>query len=159
MISDGGFKIMRTRWARAVLLIAIVPVIVLAADDPERIRKSEINKRAFAIGELELTVTRFWPGSLLTRGYLEVKIQNKSNASVIYDPQRLSFVTNNDRQVNIRGRVQKGLRNPDDKGLDIAQPRDVAPRAYIKEFYELDGRVRLPARLIYEGKELALITD
>jgi hypothetical protein len=150
---------MSARWARAVLLISIIPVIVLAADDPERIRKSEINKRSFAVGELVITITRFWPGSLLTRGYIEVKAQNKSNASATYDPRRLSFVTNKDRQVNIRGRIQKGLRHPDDNGLDIAQPRDVAPRAYIKEFYELDGRVHLPARLIYEGKELALITD
>ena len=150
---------MRSRSFKLAFLMMLVPAIAAAGDEPERIRKSEINKHAFAVGELRITITRFWPGSLLTRGYIEVKVENPSNAFATYNPQRLSFVTRNDKQVNIRGRRQQGPIRPDDNGLDLAQSREIAPAAHIKEFYELDGRLRLPARLIYEGRELALITD
>ncbi|HKP84856.1 MAG TPA: hypothetical protein VJZ26_02090 [Blastocatellia bacterium] len=150
---------MRSKSLKAAMLLMIVPVFAAAGDEPERVRKSEINKRPFAVGELRITITKFWPGSLLTRGYIEVKVENPSSASATFNPQRLSFVTRSNRQINVRSRRQQGAISPGDSGLDLAQPREIAPGAYIKELYELDGRVRLPARLIYEGKQLALITD
>lgn len=141
------------------MLVMVIPIFVFAGDEPERIRKSEINKRTFAVGELRITIKRFWPGTLLSRGYIEVTVENPSNAAATYNPQRLSFVTRNNKQINIRGRRQMGALSSADSGLDLPQPREIAAGAHIKEFYELDGRLRLPARLIYEGKQLALITD
>jgi hypothetical protein len=125
--------------------------------EPERVRRAEIEDRTFVAGELKITLKRFWAGSLLTRGYIEVRAENSSSSSVTFNPQRLSFVGKDGKQVNIRGRRQTGPVHPDDRQIEIAQPREVAPGAYVKELYELDGRVRLPARLIYEGKEMAVI--
>ncbi|HYV06090.1 MAG TPA: hypothetical protein VFB82_15945 [Blastocatellia bacterium] len=142
-----------------VIVLILLPVLSIARDEPERVGKSELHKHSFAVGELRITITRFWPGSLLSRGYVAVKAENTSSSAVVYNPQRLSFISNNNRQVNTRGRRQTGGLGRDDSGLDIAQPREIAPNAYIKEFYELDGRVRLPARLFYEAKVLALITN
>jgi hypothetical protein len=142
-----------------VIVLILLPVLSVARDEPERVRKSELHKRLFAVGELRITITRFWPGSMLSRGYVAVKVENTSSSAVIYNPQRLSFISNTNRQVNTRGRRQQGVLGPDDNVLDIAQPREIAPNAYIKEFYELDGRVRLPARLFYEARVLALITN
>jgi hypothetical protein len=142
-----------------VIALTLLPALGIARDEPERVRKSELHKRSFDIGALRITITRFWPGSMLSRGYVAVKAENTSSSAVIYNPQRLSFISNNNRQVNTRGRRQQGVLGPDDNWLDIAQPREIAPNAYIKEFYELDGRVRLPARLFYEARVLALITN
>jgi hypothetical protein len=84
-------------------------------------------------------------------------VDNTSDSAATFNPQRLSFVSKNGRQVNVRGRRQTGPIHPDDTGIDVAQPREVTPGAYLKELYELDGKVRLPAELFYEGKPLALI--
>jgi hypothetical protein len=142
-----------------VIALTLLPALGIARDEPERVRKSELHKRIFSVRELRITITRFWAGSLLSRGYVEVKAENTSNSAVIYNPQRLSFISDNNRQVNTRSRRQQGGIAPNDNGLDVAQPREIVSKAYIKEFYELDGRVRLPAQLFYEAKALALITN
>ena len=139
------------------ILIALLPVAAAAGDEPERIRRSDIERRTFAVGELKITLKKFWAGSLLTRGYIEVRAENASQSAVTFNPQRLSFVGKDGKQVNVRGRRQTGFNLPEEPQIEVAQPREVAPGAYVKEFYELDGRVRLPARLVYEGKELAVI--
>ncbi|HJQ71203.1 MAG TPA: hypothetical protein VKA70_19660 [Blastocatellia bacterium] len=148
---------MKRKLVTILALIALLPAGATAQDQPERIRRGEIESRTFAVGELKITLKKFWAGSLLTRGYIEVRAENASSSAVTFNPQRLSFVSKDGKQVNIRGRRQMGPVHPDDRHIDVAEPREVAPGAYVKEFYELDGRVRLPARLVYEGKELAVI--
>jgi hypothetical protein len=140
-----------------IIVLTFLPASGLAGDEPERIRRSELTGRSFTVGDLKISLKRFWAGSLLSRGYIEVRAENTSDVAATFNPQRLSFVDKNGKQVNIRGRRQTGPVHPDDRGIDVAQSRDVAPRAYVTELYELDGRVHLPARLVYEGKELALI--
>jgi hypothetical protein len=148
---------MRSKLLTIIIVLAILPAPGLAGDDPERVRMSDLSARSFDVGGLKIMLKRFWAGSLLTRGYIEIRAENPSDVAVTFNPQRLSFVGKNGKQVNIRGRRQRGPVNPDDQAIEVAQPRDVAPGAYINELYELDGRVRLPARLFYEGRELALI--
>jgi hypothetical protein len=148
---------MRFKLLTVLMVLALLPASVPARDEPERIRRADLSSRALSIGDLKITIKRFWAGSLMTRGYIEVRVENTSDTAATFNPQRLSFVGNNGRQVNIRGRWQAGPVNPNDRAIDVAQPREVAPRAYVKELYELDGRVHLTARLFYEGKEMALI--
>ena len=140
-----------------IIVLTFLPAPSPARDEPASISKSDLSSRPFVVGNLKITIKRFWAGSLLTRGYIEVRAENASDAVATFNPQRLSFVGKDGKQVNIRGRWQTGPVNPDDRAIDVPRPTEVAPRAYIKELYELDGRVRLPARLFYEGKDLALI--
>ena len=148
---------MCSRLLKVMIVLAFLPAPSPARDEPERIPRSDLSSRSFVVGNLKVTIKRFWAGSLLTRGYIEVRAENTSDLAATFNPQCLSFVGRDGRQVNIRGRWQTGPVRPDDRAIDIAQPREVAPRAYVKELYELDGRVQLPARLFYEGKDLALI--
>jgi hypothetical protein len=148
---------MRPKLLAIMIALSYLPASGLAAQEPERVQRADLGSHAFVLGELKITLKKFWAGSLLTRGYIEVRAENTSDAAITFNPQRLSFVGKNGRQINIRGRWQTGPAHPDDRRIDVAQPREVAPRAYVKELYELDGRVYLPARLFYEGKELALI--
>jgi hypothetical protein len=148
---------MKRKLFTILILLTLLPASTAAQSEPERVRRAEIEDRTFVAGELKITLKRFWAGSLLTRGYIEVRAENSSSSAVTFNPQRLSLVGKDGKQVNIRGRRQTGPVHPDDRQIDVAQTREVAPGAYVKELYELDGRVRLPARLIYEGKELAVI--
>jgi hypothetical protein len=140
-----------------IIALAFLPASLAAQDEPASIGKSDLPARQFVVGDLKITLKRFWAGSLLTRGYVEVRAENAGDTAATFDPQRLSFVGKDGKQVNVRGRRQTGPVHPDDRGIDVPRPTEVAPRAYIKQLYELDGRVRLPARLLYEGKDLALI--
>lgn len=148
---------MKRKLFTVLILLTLLPAFIAAQGEPERVRRAEIEDHTFVAGELKIILKRFWAGSLLTRGYIEVRAENSSSSAVTFNPQRLSFVGKDGKQVNIRGRRQTGPVHPDDRQIDVAQPREVAPGAYVKELYELDGRVRLPAQLIYEGKELAVI--
>ncbi|HEX5732946.1 MAG TPA: hypothetical protein VF131_08945 [Blastocatellia bacterium] len=148
---------MKGKLFTVLILLTLLAASPAAGDEPEQVRRSEIEDRTFVAGELKITLKRFWAGSLLTRGFIEVRAENTSSSAVTFNPQRLSFVGKDGKQVNIRGRRQTGPVHPDDRQIDLAQPREVAPGAYVKELYELDGRVRLPAKLFYEGKELAVI--
>jgi hypothetical protein len=139
----------------------VIIIIVLAAvangQTPPRIGKSELKKHEFAASELRITLTRFWPGSLLSRGYIEVKVENRSSDAAPFDPLRLSFVNKDNKQVNVQAVVHQGKHGPGYAINTVA--REVAPGAFIKEFYWLDGRLRFPAQFFYEGRRLAFITD
>jgi hypothetical protein len=148
---------MRSSLLKIMIVLAFLPASTSGSDDPERIPRDELSNRPFVIDSLKVTIKRFWPGSLLSRGYVEVIAENTSDLATTFNPRRLTFVGKDGRQVNIRGRRQRGPRHPDDRAIDIAEPREIAPRAYVKELYELDGRVHLPAGLFYEGKELARV--
>jgi hypothetical protein len=141
-----------------VIIIFILTAVAASGDEPPRIRKSEFKKHSFTAGELRITFTRFWPGSLLSRGYIEVKVENTSTAAATFDPLRLSFVNKDNKQVNVQAVIQHGRYSRPGYGINVVE-REVAPNAYIKEFYWLDGRLHFPAQFFYEGKRLALITE
>ena len=148
---------MRFEQLAIVIVLALIPASSPARDKSEQIRISDLSSRSFVVKDLKITIKKFRAGSILTRGHIEVMAENTSDVATTFNPQRLSFVGKDGRQVNIRGRRQTGPVHPDDRAIEVAQPREVAPRAYVKEKYELDGRVHLPASLFYEGKDLALI--
>jgi hypothetical protein len=144
---------MRSKSIAFAIALILVLASTVAGDEPERIRKSELDTHPFTVRELKITITRIRTGSVLTRSAIRLTVENTSAAAATFNPQRLSFVISSNRQINIRGQRHGGNR------FDFAQPREIAPGAYIKETYDLDGKVHLPARLFYEGKELASITD
>ena len=139
-------------FAFATLLIFILASNV-AGDEPDSVRKSELETHPFTVGELKITITGFRTGSLLTRPAIRVRVENASSSAATFNPQRLSFVASNNRQINIRGQRRSG------KQFDFVQPIEIAPGAYIKENYDLDHKFDLPARLFYEGKEVVQVTD
>ena len=140
-----------------IIVLTFLPVSSPAGDEPPSISRSDLPAQSFVVGELKITLKRFWAGSLLSRGYIEIRAENAGDTAATFNPQRLSFVGKDGKQINVRGRWQRGPVHPDDRAIDVPRPTEIAPRAYIKELYELDGRVHLPARLFYEGKDLALI--
>lgn len=133
-------------------VFAFALIFTLALSEPASIRKSELDTHPFTVGELKITITGFRAGSFLTGASIRLKVENVSNAAATFNPQRLSFVSTNNRQINISPQHQRHQ-------IYLIQPIEIAPGAYIKETYALDHRVDLPARLFYEGKELATITD
>lgn len=153
---------MRSKWSTVAILVIALPLLVIADNQPNRIKKSELKKHSFAIGSLKLTITDFGASDgFITIGesYIEVKVENSSDGAAIYNPQLLSLVGKDNKQVNIRSQIRPVSDRREDGRLAVPQPRSIAAGAWIKECYELHDRVRLPARLFYDGKELALITD
>src|SRR5687767_11926829 len=123
---------MRSKLSTILILMAFLPASISARDEPERIRRTDLANRSFVVGDLKIIVKRFWAGSLLTRGYIEVRAENRSSNAATFNPQRLSFVGKDGKQVNIRGRRQTGPVHPDDREIEVAQPREIAPGAYVK---------------------------
>lgn len=153
---------MRSKWSTVAILVIALPLLVIADSQPNRISKSELNKHSFAIGRLKLTITKFRASrGFIAYGesYIEVKVENSSDGAAVYNPQLLSLVGKDDKQVNIRGQIRPVSDRREGERLDVPQPKSVAAGAWVKERYELHDWVRLPGRLFYEGKELALITD
>jgi len=156
---------MRSLWSTVIVLVIALPLFVIADNQPNYIKKSELNQHSFAVGRLKLTITKF----RASRGFvaygastIEVKVENSSDDATIYNPLLLSLAGKDDKQVSIRGQRRPVINRQYDQGiekLDIAQPKSVTAGAWIKEGYELSDWVRLPARLSYDGKELAVITD
>lgn len=142
-----------------VLLVIIVLLSAVAArgQEPPRIRKSDIKKHEFTAGDLKVTLTKFWPGSLLSRAYIEVKVENSSSNAATFDPLRLSFVNRDNKQVSVQAVIHQG-KHAHGYGINITA-REVAPGAFIKEFYWLDGRLHFPVQFFYEGRKLALVTE
>jgi hypothetical protein len=155
---------MRFKWSTMAILVIALPLLVIANNQPNRIKKSELKNHSFDIGRLKLTITRF----RASRGFtaygpssIEVKVENSSDGAAIFNPQYLSLVGKDDKQVNIQGQKRPhpvSIQSASER-LAAPQPKSVAAGAWIKEGYEFYDWVRLPARLFYDGKELALITD
>jgi len=153
---------MRSKWSTVAILVIFLPLLVIADNQPNRIPKSELNKHSFAIGSLKLTITKFRASRGFTafgQSSIEVKVENPSDGAAIYNPQLLSLAGKDDKQANIRGQIRPASQRRPGERLDVIQPKSVAAGAWIKEGYEFYDWVRLPARLFYDGKELALITD
>lgn len=153
----------------ALLFLAAVP-IALARQEPGSVRKSQVGTHSFEVGQLKLTIAKFRGGTthswlvllasppIKTPHSIEVRVENQSGAAQMFDPNLLSFVSKGGKQVNVRFRTQAGFSSPE-VPPETPLPRSIAPGAHIQEFYHLNGKVGFPARLFYDGKELAVITD
>jgi hypothetical protein len=136
-----------------VLLILSCLPCVMAADQPPRIRNSDLDTSPINVGPIKIRMTKF-RGSLLKigNGSVEIEVENTSKDFARFNPQSLSFVGSDDRQVDILA-IQSG------DHYWPAAGRDVAPGARTREYYALNGKVRLPARVYYEQREIAVVVD
>src|SRR5262249_39834016 len=98
-----------------------------------------------------LTVRKFKLGGLSR--YISVKVENQSDSTVLFYPQFLSLVNKGNEQVNTE---LSGSAAPP---LSAVPVRKVLPGAFLMETYGLDHCVELPARLYYDGRQLAVITE
>jgi len=156
---------------RFILFVCVVavgmPLFSAYAQSSDRVRKSDLKKHSFVASNLRLTVLLFRPHLrdpltfVRSAGQIQISVENGSAQAIEYAPSRLSLVGSDDQQVNLRGRMQTGvfIAADDVDRLDALQTRMIAPKAKLKEFYQLTGPVRLPARLYYGDQELAVITD
>jgi hypothetical protein len=147
---------MKSRTLFATALILLTPLVVLAFQaQANRMRRAELRGRPFTAGPLKITIISFGHGFIsfgikADPRYIEpiqVEVENTSDEFTTFVPQRLSFVDRDNRQADIQGLICQQLE------------RRIAPKANIKDWYDLTSRVRLPARLYYDGKLLATIIE
>jgi hypothetical protein len=137
----------------SIIVVLLVALLASATNQPARIRVSELDRTPLTAGPLRITLTKF-RGSFLKvgGGSIEAQVENTSAEFSVFSPQRLSFVGSDNSQADILA-IQSGDR------YWCALDRRIAPGARTKEFYALNGKVRLPARVYYDEKLLAEIVD
>jgi len=118
-----------------------------------RVHTVDLERTPFAAGALKITITQF-RGSFLKigSGSVEVQVVNTASEFTSFSPHKLSFLGNNNNQADILA-IQSG------DHYWPAQERRIAPGASTKEFFALNAKVRLPARLYYDEKLLAEIVE
>jgi hypothetical protein len=138
----------------SIIVVLTISFFALADDQPVRVRTSELERTPLAAGPLKITLTQF-RGSFLKvgNGSVEAQVENTSTGFSTFSPQRLSFVGSDNKQTDVLAIGQSGDR------YWPAMDRRIAPGAHIKEFYALNGKVHLPARIYYDEKLLAEIVD
>lgn len=146
-------KVKRIKILTPLIVVLLFSFFALADDQPVRIRTSELERTPLTAGPLKITLTQF-RGSFLKigNGLVETLVENTSTGFTTFSPQRLSFVGSDNNQADVLA-IGTGDRHWP------AVDRRIAPGAHIKEIYTLNGKVRLPARLYYDDKLLAVITD
>ena len=138
---------------RLVIVVLFLALLASATNQPTRIRVSELDRTPLTAGALKITLTKFRGSFLkLGGGSIEVDVFNNSTEFTVFSPQRLSFVGSDYNQADVLA-IQSG------DHYWSAMDRRIAPGAHIKEFYALNGKVRLPARIYYDEKLLAEIVD
>lgn len=136
------------------ILVLLVTLVASASDQPTiRVRTSDLSRTALTAGPLKITLAQF-RGSFLKigGGSVEAQVENTATEFITFSPQKLSFVGSDNSQADVLA-IQSG------EHYWPAVERRIAPGARIKEFYALNGKVRLPARLYYDEKLLAVISD
>ena len=143
---------MRPKLIALIFFTLMIPFVVGAGQQPPtRIRVSELERMPFIVGTLKITITEFRGSVLkLLAAYIEVRVENTSTEFATFSPQRLVFVNKDNEQTDILG-----IRNGTLPALD----KSIAPGARIKQSYVLTEKVRLPARLYYNEKLLAVIAE
>lgn len=135
------------------ILVLLAPLHAVADNPPKHIRVAEISKTPLVAGPFTLSFIKFSASPRLGNGRIEVVVENSSTGFATFYPQRLSLVGEDNVQVDVLG-TWTG-----ESSLVPPRDRRIAPGARTKELYYLDGRLSLPARLYYDEKLLALITD
>ena len=145
---------MRPRLIASLLPVLVLPFLALADDQPPvRVRESELSRSPLFVSSLRITIQAIkGRGAPFISSSLDVQIENTSSAFTVFFPRRLSFVDGENRQIDVLAIAHQ-------RGDFAAVDRSIAPGAHVKELYALNGRVHLPARLYYDEKLLAVITD
>jgi hypothetical protein len=149
---------MKLRTLSATAMILLTPLAVLALQaQADQVRKGDLKSKPFTRDPLKLTLIEFYAGGLASpSGNINIEVENTSDGFTTFDPRRLSFIDKDDNQVDILGLIG---RNGGREWVIAAEAKRIGPKARIKHFYALTGKVRLPARLYYEDKLLATIIE
>ncbi|MFP5265213.1 MAG: hypothetical protein ACLGJB_25280 [Blastocatellia bacterium] len=154
---------MRFNPLAVVIVLALLPGSSPAAlNESEQIRKSDLSRYSFAVGDLKITIKRLHFGSILVPAHIEISAENMSDVAAIFNPHHLSLVDSEGWRVKLLERryLDPLCRKPDYWDIPmftLAWPRKLGPHARLTERYELNGSAELPATLFYEGKELAVV--
>jgi hypothetical protein len=134
-------------------LVLLAPLLAMADDPPKHVRVSDLSKTPMSAGPLTISLVKFSGSPRLGNARIELRVENTSTGFATFSPHRLSFVGEDNAQVDIWG-TWIGESN-------LLAPRDkrIVPGAHIRENHYLDGKVSLPARLYYDDKLLAVITE
>ena len=118
-----------------------------------RVRTAQLDRTPFTAGPLKITLTQFRASYLKIGGTsVEVQVMNTASTFTSFSPQKLSFLGNDNNQADVLA-IQSG------DHYWRAEDRRIAPGARTKEFYALNGKLQLPARLYYDEKLLAEIVE
>ena len=118
-----------------------------------RVRTAELDRTPLTAGPLKITLAQFRASFLkIGSASVEVQVVNTASTFTTFSPQKLSFLGSDNNQADVLA-IQSG------DSYWSAQDRKIAPGARTKEFYALNGKVHLPARLYYDEKLLAEIVE
>jgi len=156
---------MRSKLLILILVALLAPVCVAADDQSPQIPAAQLDKTPIAAGVLKIRITKL-SGSVLKigNGQIEVDVENASSEFQTFSPQRLSLVNKDNSQVNItlsrKSVYYAGSLPPYDPRIPATLvDRRIAPGARLKENFGLTRKVHLPARLYYDEKLIAVITE
>lgn len=143
----------RSRRLSQILIFLLISPFVVAGDQTPHVRVSDLYKTPLLAGPLKITITGFRGSFLkLGNGSIQMQVENTSTQFATFSPHLLSFVSNGDDQADVLATWYSNQYLP-------AVDRKIAPGARIKETYTLTDRVHLPARIYYDEKLLAVISD
>ena len=118
-----------------------------------RVRTAQLDRTPFSAGPLQITLTQFKASYLkIGSASVEVQVVNTASTFTSFSPQKLSFLGSDNNQADVLA-IQSGDQ------YWHAEDRRIAPGAHTKEFYALNGKLKLPARLYYDEKLLAEIIE
>jgi hypothetical protein len=147
---------MKSRTLFAAALILLAPLAVLAfQDQADKVRKDELKSRPFTAGPLKIRITDYYGGGIaFPTGEVSIVVENTSDDFTTFDPQRLSFVDNDNHQVDILGvKIYGGNKS----WIAAAESKRIMPKKWIKNLYTLTDKLQLPLRLYYDDKLLGTI--
>ena len=130
-----------------------------AAQSPLTIRRSELERMPLTVGRVQVRITAFKDSVFfssemrtVSTGFIELQAENLSKEFTSFDPNLLMFVSQDNQQSSIWGLNRRNEIYP-------ARERRIAPEARIKEAFSLTEKIRLPARLYYDERLLAIIVE
>ena len=155
---------MRSKLLLLATIALILSVSVSAENQAPQIPASQLDRTQITVGPLKFRVTRL-RGSVLkiANGQIEIEVENASGEFQNFYPQRISLINKDNVQLNTvlaRTTQYRTSLPPYDPRLPAPlTDRRIAPGARIKDTYGLTGKVRLPARLFYDEKLIAVIEE
>lgn len=136
-------------------MLVLLPLANIIQAQNSSITTDGLKKMTFSIDPLKLQIKKLKEGSIFSSPQIQVEIENSSANAETYNPRNLTLINEDKTQINVLGIPTKGGTNRD---FVPADPVNILPGAHHKASYILNGKIHLPARLVYGDKELALIT-
>src|SRR5215475_3678879 len=95
---------MKSRALFATAMILLTPLVVPAfQDQAEQVRNRELKNKSFTAGSLKITLTSFYRAYGSGKGVVYIEVENTSDDIVTFAPQLLTFIDQDNNQVDIVG--------------------------------------------------------